>query len=134
MNRLYRASRINVVLGLLFLTASAFADWPRAAGPNHDYQVSGRAPAAFSFARNWHIRWKTPLPNTGESTPVVACAPVFVTCHTPMMADAQAGREILTMCFDADSGEELIVWDPTSTHISIYTPRSLNNTLTPRYH
>ena len=34
---------------------SACADWPQAAGPNHDYQVSGRAPTKFSVARNQQV-------------------------------------------------------------------------------
>jgi outer membrane protein assembly factor BamB len=32
---------------------------------------------------------------------------VFVTCHAPITADAQAGRTILGMCFDAKTGQEL---------------------------
>jgi len=37
-----------------------------------------------------------------------------------------------------DLREELVIWDPTATHIYIYTPqlmkkRSLNETLTPKY-
>lgn len=33
-----------------------------------------------------------------------------------------------------DAREELVIWDPTATHIYIYTPKSLNETLTPKYH
>ncbi|QDU93556.1 outer membrane protein assembly factor BamB family protein [Lignipirellula cremea] len=95
------------ILGPLLLAGTAAADWPEAAGPHHDYQTSGSAPAAFSVSRNEHILWKVPLPNTGESTPVVAKGRVFLTCHTPMTADAQAGRDILALCFDASTGKEL---------------------------
>lgn len=98
---------INAVFLLFLFTANSAADWPQAAGPNHDYQVSGRAPTTFSVARDQHVLWRTALPNTGESTPVVAGGRVFLTCHTPMTADAQSGREILAMCFDAGSGQEL---------------------------
>lgn len=84
------------------------ADWPQAAGPNHNYQVEGKAPTSFSVARDEHVVWRVPLPNTGESTPVVANGRIFLTCHTPMNADGAPGREILGMCFDARSGKE--VW------------------------
>jgi hypothetical protein len=101
-------SATQAVLCLLVFSASAFADWPQAAGPHHDYQVSGLAPTEFSVARHQRVLWTAALPNTGESTPVVAGGRVFVTCHTPMTADGQSGREILAMCFDAGSGKE--VW------------------------
>jgi len=102
-----RGNPVNAVLWLLLFTGQVFADWPQAAGPNYDYQVGGRAPRAFSVARNQRVLWRTALPNTGESTPVVANGRVFVTCHTPMTTDAQSGREIFGLCFDADSGKEL---------------------------
>lgn len=88
-------------------TTSTRADWPQAAGPNHDYVVNGRAPTEFSATTQQNIAWRTPLPNTGESTPVVANGRLFITCHTPMTADAQAGREIFGMCYDARTGREL---------------------------
>ena len=52
-----------------------------------------------------HFSQMTPLPNTGESTPIVAGGRVFLTCHTPMSADAQDGREIFALCFDAATGK-----------------------------
>ena len=92
---------------LCALAGQAWGDWPQAAGPHHDYQASGRAVTAFSVARNQHVRWRVSLPNTGESTPVVANGRIFVTCHAPMKADAEFGREILGICFDSQSGQEL---------------------------
>lgn len=32
-----------------------------------------------------------------------------------------------------DAREELVIWDPTATHICIYTPKSLNETPAPKY-
>ena len=32
-----------------------------------------------------------------------------------------------------DIREELVIWDPTATHIYLYTPKSLNDTITPKY-
>lgn len=104
---LKRVAPIIAAIWLFLFATSVFADWPQAAGPNHDYQVNGRASTAFSVARNQHVVWRTALPNTGESTPVISKGRVFVTCHTPMTADAQSGREIFALCFDADTGKEL---------------------------
>ena len=98
---------INALLLLQCFTTPTYAEWPEAAGPNHNYQVNGRAPSYFSVVRDENILWKTALPNTGESTPVVAGGRIFVTCHTPIAADAQLGHEILAMCFDARNGKEL---------------------------
>ncbi|MEM9365131.1 MAG: PQQ-binding-like beta-propeller repeat protein [Planctomycetota bacterium] len=83
------------------------ADWPQASGPNHDYQTQGHASTEFSVAQGQHVLWTTSLPNTGESTPIVSGGRVFLTCHTPMTADAESGRDILAMCFDAGTGQEL---------------------------
>ena len=84
-----------------------FADWPQAAGPNGNYRVSGTTLKQFSVARNQGVRWRVSLPNTGESAPIVSRGKVFVTCHTPMKADGESGKDILGICFDAQSGKEL---------------------------
>ena len=97
----------NVGLWLMLFATPAVGDWPQAAGPNHDYKIRGHAPTDFSVALGRNILWRTPLPNTGESTPVVANGRVFVTCHAPVTADAQLGSEILGICFDAVTGKEL---------------------------
>lgn len=98
---------VHAAVYLLLFTAPTFGDWPQAAGPNGDYQVSGHAPTQFSVVRGEHVRWKTKLPNTGESTPIVSRGRIFVTCHTPMTVDADSGREIFAICLDAPSGKEL---------------------------
>lgn len=95
-----------VVIGFVW-SLKACADWPEAAGPNHDYQVAGTAPTQFSVVRGENVLWKTPLPNTGESTPVIAGDRIFITCHTPMTADGQTGRNIFALCLDLGSGKEL---------------------------
>ncbi len=96
-----------VLFGLLFSAAITRAQWPQAAGPNHDYQVAGTAAEKFSVTLDQNVLWRSPLPNTGESTPVIAGGRVFVTCHTPMKADAEPGCEIFGVCFDAQTGHQL---------------------------
>ena len=88
-------------------TLSRASDWPEAAGPQHNFIVDGSAPTSFSVSRNEGVIWRTPLPNTGESTPIISGNYVFVTCHAPITADAQLGSMIFGLCFDAKSGREL---------------------------
>lgn len=99
----------SLVFAVLTISPSfAWAnDWPEAAGPNHNYQVTGEAVINFSVAGDHNVLWRTPLPNTGESTPVVAGGRIFITCHTPMSEDSESGQDIFGMCFDSDTGEEL---------------------------
>ena len=85
-----------------------WADWPQAAGPEYQYVVSdGEALTKFSVPRGDGVIWSTPLPNTGESTPIVSGNRIFLTCHTPMKADAEAGQAIFGICYDAANGKEL---------------------------
>lgn len=100
---------LSLIFALLSVsqTFTVADDWPQAAGPNHDYQVNGTATTQFSVTRNQNVLWRTSLPNTGESTPVISNGRIFLTCHTPMTADAEPGRDILGMCFHAKTGKEL---------------------------
>ena len=104
-------SRIPALL--IFLMAflgdgrKSCADWAEAAGPNKNYCVPGTAPNHFSVAENESVLWRVSLPNTGESTPIISGDRVFLTCHTAMKQDAESGRDILGLCFDARSGKEL---------------------------
>jgi hypothetical protein len=89
-----------------FATAAGFSDeelargWPRFRGPGG----AGAAPAA-NAPTDWDgpsgkgILWKTPLPLSGDSSPLVWDGKVFVTA-----ADKTA-REVC--CFDADTGKML---------------------------
>ncbi len=81
--------------------------WPQASGPNYDFSTTGLVSTEFSVARGQGVLWRTPLPNTGESTPIVAGKRIFLTCHTSMSEDAELGSSIVGICFDADTGKEL---------------------------
>jgi outer membrane protein assembly factor BamB len=104
--KLKRTTAVAIVLALGIFNRLG-ADWPEAAGPNHNYIVRGTASTAFSVSLNKAVLWRTPLPNTGESTPVISGNRVFLTCHTPISGDGQLGSTIFGLCFDATSGREL---------------------------
>ncbi len=107
-NQMLIRMKHHVLAIVLSLPALCFADWPQAAGPGNQYVVKdGKALTDFSVARDEGVVWRASLPNTGESTPIVSGNRIFLTCHTPMKADAEAGQTVLGMCFDATTGKEL---------------------------
>ena len=78
-NMFYKSS---IIVSLLLLTLSLFGEnWPQAAGPNNNFQVKGSAPKDFSVSLDKNVVWRTPLPNTGQGTPIVSNGKVFVTSH-----------------------------------------------------
>ena len=90
-----------------FGVINIFAAGPQAAGPDGDFIAQGEAPTDFSGATGRAVRWRVPLPSTGQGTPIVSGGRVFVTSHEPIKADAEFGRDILGLCVDAKSGKEL---------------------------
>lgn len=101
--------RILFLTSLLMVSVSRLlaADWPQAAGPNGDFVVDGKAVSTFSVAMNRNVIWRSPLPSTGQGTPIVSRDRVFLTSHEPITQDTETGSLILGMCFDAASGKEL---------------------------
>lgn len=120
--------RIQLAL-LLFLAAcgsTQVSSWPQGAGPNGDWTANGPAPPArFSVRTGENIRWRTPLPETGQGGIAVHADRVFVATMAPWdpvnalsEEDAQlyshaienrsvAGKGIVALCLDADSGDVL---------------------------
>ncbi len=97
-----------IVLGLLFLVSfTAAADWQQSAGPSGNFAVSGKAPTHFSVTHGTNVVWRSPLPSTGQGTPVVSNGRVFITSHMPIQKDMEYGSDVLGMCFDAKTGKEL---------------------------
>jgi len=75
-------------------------NWPEWRGPTRDGVVHGQnLPLQWSATEN--VRWKTPLPGPGNSTPIVWGGQVFIT-----QALEQEGRRTL-MSFDRKSGKLL---------------------------
>lgn len=101
-------STITAVLTMIFAASGlSAADWQQAAGPNGNFVVDGKAVDSFSGAMNQNVVWRSPLPNTGQGTPIVSNGRVFVTSHEPITKDTEMGSLILGLCFDAKTGKEL---------------------------
>ena len=98
---------LNFMAASLLSSSGFAADWQQAAGPNGNFVVDGKSVESFSVATNQNVVWRSPLPNTGQGTPIVANGRVFVTSHEPIAQDTEMGSLILGLCFDAKTGKEL---------------------------
>lgn len=101
----------------LFLLMSGFAaaaNWPAWRGPTGDgVTTETNLPLKWSATEN--VVWKTPLPDGGNSTPVVWGDSVFITQAT------EKGKKRALICFDRKEGKErwrhTVTWDkPELTH------------------
>lgn len=95
--------RLAAAIALLFAAPSAFAeDWPGWRGPRSDGTVIDTGyPTTWSPTEN--IKWKTPIPGVGHSSPVVSKGKVFVTsCIIPE-------KKRMLYCVDRTSGK--ILWE-----------------------
>ena len=83
-----------------FDTALAYSNWPRWRGPNQDGHSTETG-----FPRKWSpsdVKWKTPLPGAGQSSPIIWGEQLFLT------AALDQGAERVALCVDRNTGD--IVW------------------------
>jgi outer membrane protein assembly factor BamB len=97
--------RSACLLGILLAPPPAWAgDWPAFRGPRGDGVAEQANPP-----RHWdpekNVRWRVPLPGTGNGSPIVVKDQVFVTCATDL------GRRRGLYCFDRADGR--LRWDRT---------------------
>ena len=93
MNRL--RTQIIFSLTLIVYSQSTLAgDWPQAAGPNHDWTVTTDepVPVSWSVENDENIRWRMPLPETGQSGITVWGDRLFLTTMQPLAADATSKK------------------------------------------
>ena len=92
---------------LLFIVAlPCLAQWPQAAGPNGNWQTTGKpAVDSWSVARNQNILWRTTLPNGGQSGIAVFGNRIFLTTFS----DGEKGfsGKISGHAFDRKTGKLL---------------------------
>ncbi len=62
-------------------------------------------PTEWSVTRNENIRWKIPLPETGQSTVTVHRDRIFFTILKPVEEDAELGQHLIAYCCDAETGK-----------------------------
>ncbi|MBC8871736.1 MAG: PQQ-binding-like beta-propeller repeat protein [Planctomycetes bacterium] len=87
---------------MAFATHAGAGDWPQFRGPHGNGHADGEV-----FPAEWgsddSIKWKTPLPEPGNGSPIVSAGRVFVTCTE------NQGRTRSLFCFDRGTGRQLWV-------------------------
>lgn len=97
--------RLAVVgLSVLAIATSAMAaGWPEFRGPTGDGHAAANTDASKKLPLEWseskNVRWKTPIPHRGWSTPVVMDGQVWLTTAT------EDGHDFYAICVDRESGE-----------------------------
>ncbi len=83
-------------------------EWNQGGGPEANFVVTGgRAPLSWSVVGDENIAWKLTLPETGQSTVVVAKGKAFFTIMKPVEKDSTLGQNIIAYCCAADTGKVL---------------------------
>jgi outer membrane protein assembly factor BamB len=109
--------RVFLALALWPALASA-ADWPAWRGPRGDGTTPETAfPITWSDTEN--IRWRTPLPAAGHSSPVVSRGKVFVTGCNPDT------KERILYCLDRTDGK--VLWQRTVVVAPLEKKHKLNS-------
>ena len=89
-----------ILVLLAFVARPAFAgnDWPQFRGPTGDgHSDSTGLPVKWSETE--HVKWKTPIPGRGWSSPVVLGNQIWITTAT------EDGKQMSALCVDRESGK-----------------------------
>ena len=107
----------SLLIALLLLampTATRAQDWPFFRGPHRD-GISTDANVPLEWGKEKNVRWRTLLPQPGNSSPIVFKDRVFLTC-----AQDKKGMQRSLYCFDRADGKQrwlqTVTWeraDPT---------------------
>ncbi|HRZ82511.1 MAG TPA: PQQ-binding-like beta-propeller repeat protein [Candidatus Hydrogenedentes bacterium] len=89
----------GVLAAAALLSPAAGADsWPQFRGPSADGVVAGAPKLAVTWSETENVRWKTPIPHKGWSTPAVQDGKLWLTTATP------EGTEYFVISVDAETG------------------------------
>ena len=107
-----------LLFGSFALASAACAQhWPQASGPSLNWKAEGpEPPLSWSVVGGRNIRWRTPLPEGGQSAVTIWNDRAFVTTHRQM--DETSDRlepNIVAYCLDAHSGKTLWTVDLPGT-------------------
>lgn len=103
------------IIVLMGVTNGTASDWPQFRGPTGQGVSQNKVPVEWSDAKN--LKWKTPLPGPGSSSPIVWKDRIFVTCYTgyAMKKQGDIGKidelKRHLLCINRDDGK--ILWTAT---------------------
>ena len=93
----------SLAVAVLFAAITTLADnWPQFRGPGSQ-GVSREANLPVKWDATTNVRWKTPLPGPGHSSPVIWGDRIFLTAFN------QSKRQLLVLCLDKASGK--VLWE-----------------------
>ena len=92
--------RSTIVIAVLFVCglATAADTWPEFRGPSGDGHAAG-SKLATEWSETKNITWKTSIPGTGWSTPVVTNGKIWMT------SALDDGHRLVALCVDQKSGD-----------------------------
>ncbi len=105
-----------LTFALLFSALVSADDWPQFRGPDQGRTPETNLPVSWSATEN--VRWKTPLPGPGHSSPIIWGDRIFLTAFKPkstgMMARLMSrlgspAGQLLVLSLDKQSGR--ILWE-----------------------
>jgi outer membrane protein assembly factor BamB len=100
-NHTSRRIALLLPIALIPLTAGA-EDWPQFRGPTGQ-GLSAERGLAVEWSESRNVIWKTPVPGSGWSSPVVAGGRVWVTT-----AIKERGGSLRALAFDVETGREVV--------------------------
>ena len=103
----------------LLLQHANAEDWPGWRGPRGDGGADVAGPLKWNGETGDNVRWKTPLPGEGHSSPIVWGDRVFVTACLPSTQDR------ILICLSRDSGE--LLWQRTVLKARLESKHALNS-------
>lgn len=102
---------------LHFFQRSLMQNWNQGTGPNARFCIlDASAPTHWSVVRDEGIKWKVPLPGTGQSTVVNWGNRIFFTTMKPVQQDSTIGSDIVAWCCDLNTGKTLWKHDITAKY------------------
>src|SRR5690242_78070 len=106
--------RSCILFAFVYASAALAADWPEFRGAAHN-GISADTTAPLEWSAQKNVKWKYPLPNGGNSSPIVSGDRVFVTCAE----DAKGTRRSI-FCFNRADGKPLwvkmVAWEKSDPH------------------
>jgi outer membrane protein assembly factor BamB len=99
---IFSARFLSLLLALTALVAQA-QDWPQFRGPaGQGHSTESGLPLEWSESRN--VKWKTPVPGLGWSSPVVSDGRVWLTAALR----ERSAASLRVIAFDAETGREVV--------------------------
>lgn len=114
--------RLSTLLSAIIFSILPFTlqaeDWAAFRGSKGD-GISNEKAVPTKWSANDNIKWKVPLPEVGNSSPIVSNGRVFVTCAE------NKGQKRSLYCFERKGGQ--LLWTRSVTHPIVMPTHKTNN-------